>query len=156
MRMVAYVVVGLVILAGVTVGAYHSGNSRGYKSGKNAQTMATTAATLKVPANATMIAQCTPGEGTQYVLPANIPHGPIYNVWNGKITGLEYMMGVSEIASMKTQNLLLKSQQYNHIDVTYEAAGHAGFTEPHYHMILSFIPYGEEQKITCGSAGMSM
>ena len=157
MRTVVYVVAGLVILAGGIVAAYHSGNSRGYKSGKSAQTMAVTAAALKVPANATMIAQCTPGEGTQYVLPANIPQGPIYNVWNGKVTGLEYMLGASEIANMKTQNLSLMSQQYNHIDVMYEAAGHAGFTEPHYHMILSFIPYSEEQKITCGGASsMSM
>ena len=147
----------LIVLVGLAFGAYHFGNSHGYKNGKSAQFTAVTAAALKVPANATMIAQCTPGEGTQYVLPANIPQGPIYNVWNGKVTGLEYMLGAGEIANMKTQNLSLMSQQYNHIDVMYEAAGHAGFTEPHYHVILSLVPYSEEQKITCGgSSGMSM
>jgi hypothetical protein len=134
---------------------YRFGNNRGYASGKSAQAMASMAGGLKVPSDATMIAQCATGEGTQYVLPKNIPQGPIYNVWNNKVTGVEYMLGESEIANLKTQDLTMMGQKYDHIDVMYEPVGHAGFTEPHYHVILSFIPYSEEQKITCGSSSSS-
>lgn len=153
---VIIIVVGLAIAVGLAYVAYHIGNSRGYKNGKSAQTTSTSQAMLKVPDHATMVAQCTPGEGTQYVLPSNIPQGPIYNVWNNKVTGIEFMLGQSEITNSKTFNLSLMSQKYDHIDVMYEAAGHAGFTEPHYHIILSMIPYSQEQKITCGSSSSAM
>ncbi|MGF7229277.1 MAG: hypothetical protein ACQR33_04820 [Candidatus Saccharibacteria bacterium] len=150
------VIGGLIIAAGLVYGAYHVGNSRGYKSGKTAQTVSMTAAELKVPEHATMVAQCAEGEGTQYVLPSNIPQGPIYNVWNNKVTGIEFMLGQSKIASSKTLDLALMNQKYDHIDVMYEAAGHAGFTEPHYHVVLSMIPYAQEQKITCSGSSSTM
>lgn len=143
----------LIVVAGLL--AYHMGKNHGYTDGKNAETAAMTSAELKVPAGATMIAQCATGEGTQYVLPSDIPTGPIYNVWNGKVTGIEYMLAQSSIAALKTQNLPLQSQNFNHVDVMYEPTGHAGFTEPHYHVVLSMIPYSEEQKITCSGSSSS-
>ena len=146
----------LLVLAAIAYGAYRWGNSRGYtngkKAGENAMNMA---AKVSVPSNATMISQCTEGEGTQYVVPSNIPQGPIYNVWKNKVTGLEYMLAASDIAKGKTDDLAMMNQKYDHIDVMYEAAGHAGFTEPHYHIILSFLSYADEQKIKCGSSSSS-
>lgn len=158
-KLLVAIIVVLLLLGAVAYGAYRWGNSRGYTNGKKAGTTAANATTkITVPTNATMVAQCTEGEGTQYIAPSNIPQGPIYNVWKNKVTGIEYMLGASEIAAGKTQALAMMNQKYDHIDVMYEAAGHAGFTEPHYHIILSFISYAEEQKITCGgssSSGMS-
>jgi hypothetical protein len=151
----SFVVIALAVLIALVYAVYRFGNNRGYASGKSAQAMASMAGGLKVPSDATMIAQCATGEGTQYVLPKNIPQGPIYNVWNNKVTGVEYMLGESEIANLRTQDLTMMGQKYDHIDVMYEPVGHAGFTEPHYHVILSFIPYSEEQKITCGSSSSS-
>src|SRR6185312_9331701 len=52
----------------------------------------------QVPQGATIISQCAVGRGTQYVLPSNIPHGPVFNVYQGKVIGLEYMIGVSDLA----------------------------------------------------------
>jgi len=156
MRNLIIGVVGVLVLIGILFGVYAWGHSSGYTNGKNAGMDTTAAVALKVPANATIISQCSPGEGTQYVLPKDIPEGPIYNMWNNKITGIEYMLGQSKIAAAMTQNLALMGQQYNHVDVMYEAAGHAGFTEPHYHVIFSLISYTDEQKITCESSSSSM
>jgi hypothetical protein len=157
MRYVLFTVVGLIIVGILSLAAYLYGNNHGYTNGKNDQVAASMAAELKVPTNATMISQCTAGEGTQYVQPSNIPQGPIYNVWQGKVTGIEYMVAQSNIASAKAQNLTLMGQQFNHTDIMYEPAGHAGFTEPHYHLIFSLISYADEQKITCsGSSSTTM
>jgi hypothetical protein len=155
MRYVLSTVVGLIVVGILSLAAYLYGNNHGYTNGKNDQVAASMAAELKVPTNATMISQCTAGEGTQYVQPSNIPQGPIYNVWQGKVTGIEYMVAQSNIASAKAQNLTLMGQQFNHTDIMYEAAGHAGFTEPHYHLIFSLISYADEQKITCSGSSSS-
>ncbi len=149
------VVLAIMVLAAAAFATYKIGNSRGYKNGKSDQAAATAMTALKIPQNATMVAQCAVGEGTQYVLPSNIPEGPIYNVWNNKVTGIEYMLAQSNIANNKTLDLALHGQKYDHIDVMYEAAGHAGFSEPHYHIVLSMISYADEQKITCSSGSSS-
>jgi hypothetical protein len=154
-RMLLIVLVGLLLLASAGYALYKVGNSRGYKNGQKAMSAEMSAQTIKIPQNATMVAQCAVGEGTQYVLPSDIPQGPIYNVWNNKVTGIEFMLAQSKIAANKTLDLALKSQKYDHIDVMYEAAGHAGFTEPHYHIVLSMIPFSDEQKITCSSNSSS-
>lgn len=155
-KLIVAVIIMLLLLGGVAYGAYRWGNSRGYTNGKKAGTTTANAmAKISVPTNATMVAQCTEGEGTQYIAPSDIPQGPIYNVWKNKVTGIEYMLGASEIAAGKTQALTMMNQKYDHIDVMYEAAGHAGFTEPHYHIILSFLSYADEQKVKCGGSSSS-
>ena len=152
---VALAVVIVLLIAGGAYAAYKIGNNRGYKNGKAAATNAMAATMIKIPQNATMVAQCAVGEGTQYVRPSDIPQGPIYNVWNNKVTGVEFMLAQSKIAANKTLDLALKNQKYDHIDVMYEAAGHAGFTEPHYHIVLSMLSYADEQKITCDANSAS-
>lgn len=151
MRIVLIIVVALLLAAGIAYAAFAVGFSRGHTAGRNDQVAASDAVAIKVPEHATMVAQCAVGEGTQYVLPSDIPQGPIYNVWNNKVTGIEFMLAESKIAANKTLDLALKNQKYDHIDVMYEAAGHAGFTEPHYHIVLSMVSYSDEQKITCDS-----
>lgn len=152
LRVVLIVIVALLLAAGIVYTAFAVGFSRGHTAGRKDQAAASEAVAIKVPEHATMVAQCAVGEGTQYVLPSDIPQGPIYNVWNSKVTGIEFMLAESKIAANKTLDLALKNQKYDHIDVMYEAAGHAGFTEPHYHIVLSMIPYADEQKITCDSS----
>ena len=149
----------LVTLAAVAYGSYKSGHSTGYNKGQAAGKAAAQPPAIKVPANATIIAQCTPGEGTQYILPKDIPMGPIYNVWQNKVVGIEYMVPENQITSGKnSMDLLAMGQKYDHADIMYEPKGHAGLIESHYHILLSMIPYADEQKITCGTsdAGMHM
>lgn len=146
------VVIGIAAIAGGMFGAYRLGQNHEEAGDAAKQATSTAVAALKVPANATMVAQCTTGEGTQYELPSSIPNGPIYNVWNNKVTGIEYMVDQQQITSMMAQDLTLMGQQFNHVDIMYEAAGHAGFAVPHYHLIFSMIPFSQEQKITCGGS----
>lgn len=155
LRIVLIVVVVLLLVTTIVYAAFAVGFSRGHTAGRKDQVAASEATALKIPEHATMVAQCAVGEGTQYVLPSDIPQGPIYNIWNSKVTGIEFMLAESKIAANKTLDLALKNQKYDHIDVMYEAAGHAGFTEPHYHIVLSMIPYADEQKITCDSNNSS-
>jgi len=145
--------IALIGLAAVGVGAYQYGHTMGYKSGKKAvPQMSSTETPLKVPDDATVVAQCTPGEGKQYIAPKDIPNGPIYNVWNNKVIGLEYMLPESDIAAGKGLNLAAMSATYDHTDVMYEAKGHAGLKEPHYHVVLSTLTYAQEKSITCGGS----
>ncbi len=150
------VIVVLAILAGGAFALYKFAHNRGYDQGKkDGQSPASAAADIKVPANATIISQCTEGEGTQYVLPSDIPHGPIYNMWHDKVTGIEYMVGQDELMKAAAIDLSLYGGKMNHLDIMYEEAGHAGFTEPHYHLIVSLISYADEKKITCGNGSSS-
>ena len=142
--------IAVIVVGAVGVGAFQIGNNKGYARGKTA--MQQTAATLKVPVGASVVAQCTAGEGMQYIAPKDIPMGPIYNVWKGNVVGLEYMLPESDIAKGKGLDLAALSQQYDHVDVAYEAEGHAGLTEPHYHIMLSTLTYEQEKQITCGGS----
>jgi hypothetical protein len=45
---------------------------------------------ITLPAQAIVVNQCVPGLGKQYVIPKDIPHGPIYDVLNSKVIAVEY------------------------------------------------------------------
>lgn len=158
-----WLILFLIVLAGCTAGAYVYGNNRGINGQKNAtSSMVMKAANtpLKVPTGATIVSQCTAGEGTQYILPKNIPTGPIYNVWDNKVVGIEFMIGQNSLLTLNQDyyNLSLANGTFDHLDIVYEPVGHAGFTEAHDHFILSTISYAAEKKITCNgqSSGMSI
>lgn len=106
-----------------------------------------------VPQGATVIAQCTPGYGTQYVLPQNIPYGPVYNVYKGKLIGIEYMMSTNNIMSATNSfsNLPLFSHRYVYTDISYMAP-HAGFPLPHLEFDIMMKPKSFTNQITCQGA----
>ena len=154
-------VIALIIVAVVAaLAAYQWGHKRGYTSGQAAgqasMTQQTEKSAVTVPSNATIVSSCTPGEGIQYAIPKDLPGGPFYNVWQNKVVGMEYMVGQTSLSKNPISNLQTYGTAVNHIDVMYEAAGHAGFSEPHYHINLSMISYADEAKITCGAASSSM
>ncbi len=105
---------------------------------------------LTVPKDATVIAECAKGRGKQYVLPKDIPQGPVYNVWNGKVIGIEYMLGQKEVAANKDfLDLPLENVKYDHINIGLLSKGHSGFPEPHYHVDVFTVSHEEAVKITC-------
>jgi hypothetical protein len=110
-------------------------------------------AELKVPTGATVIAQCSKGRGTQYVLPKDIPTGPVYNVHNGKVIGIEFMVGQHDLHT-KGSNFLdlpLFGKKFDHVNIGLLSKGHAGFPEPHYHVDVMMIPASAASNITCAS-----
>lgn len=105
---------------------------------------------LAIPEGATVISECAKGRGKQYVLPKDIPQGPVYNVHNGKVTSIEYMLGQGDVLNNKDYlNLPLENVTYDHINIGLLSQGHSGFPEPHYHVDVFTIPHEEAIKITC-------
>lgn len=105
---------------------------------------------LVVPEGATVISECAKGRGKQYVLPKDIPQGPVYNVYNGKVTSIEYMLGQEDVLRNKDYlNLPLENVRYDHINIGLLSKGHSGFPEPHYHVDVFTITHEEALKITC-------
>lgn len=105
---------------------------------------------LAVPEGATVIAECAKGRGKQYVLPENIPQGPVYNVYNGKVIGIEYMLGQQDVLNNKDYlNLPLRGVKYDHINIGLLSKGHSGYPDPHYHVDVFTISHEEAAKITC-------
>lgn len=54
---------------------------------------------LNLPPQAVVVAECVKGRGKQYVLPKDIPGGPIYDVVNDKVIAIEYNLNVSELVT---------------------------------------------------------
>lgn len=105
---------------------------------------------LTVPEGATVIAECAKGRGKQYVLPKDIPQGPVYNVYNGKVIGIEYMLGQQDVLSSKDYlDLPLQGVKYDHINIGLLSKGHSGYPDPHYHVDIFTISHEEALKITC-------
>jgi hypothetical protein len=112
---------------------------------------------MAIPAGATIIEKCEPGLGTQYVLPKNIPDGPVYNVYKGKVIGIEYMSDLATLSKIGTiiGNLPLYGQKYDHINIMSMAA-HAGYPTAHYQVDVMMVPDATAAKITCDSSSSSM
>lgn len=153
LKTASLVIIGLVILAGVAAGSYLLGKHRA----KPATTTTAKTAAMTVPAGATIIEKCEPGLGTQYVLPKDIPGGPVYNVYQGKVIGIEYMTSITTVDKLDTmlENLPLYNQKYDHINVMSMPA-HSGFPTPHYQVDVMMVPAATAKKITCGSSSSSM
>lgn len=107
--------------------------------------------TVTVPDAAVNISECAKGRGAQYVLPENIPTGPVYNVHEGRVIGIEFMVARDELldAGKDYLDLPLHGANYDHVNVGLLSQGHAGFPEPHYHVDVMMIPTSETDKITC-------
>lgn len=115
-----------------------------------AQTPEVIAKELKFPDDATVISECAKGRGKQYVRPKDIPQGPVYNVFNGKVIGIEYMLGQKDVLANKDYlNLLLEGVTYDHLNVGLLSKGHSGYPEPHYHIDVFTVSHEEASKITC-------
>jgi hypothetical protein len=52
---------------------------------------------IDLPPDATVISQCTPGRGKQYIIPKDIPVGPIYDVKNSEVIAIEYVLGIKQL-----------------------------------------------------------
>jgi hypothetical protein len=139
----------LIIVGAATAGGYIFGK----RSVKPAPAQQTTQAGITIPQGATVTAECIDGLGKQYVLPADIPFGPIYNVHDGKVTGIEYMVGAAEI--LKDPNRFMNmpgfNHQFDHINIDYLPSGHAGNINDHFHVDLFTISKEEAAGIKCAT-----
>jgi hypothetical protein len=52
---------------------------------------------IDLPPDAIVISQCTPGRGKQYIIPKDIPEGPIYDVNHSEVIAIEYVLGIKQL-----------------------------------------------------------
>jgi len=82
-----------------------------------------------------------PGLGTLYVDPSTLPVGPFlaYDK-QGNLVSSVYMIPVKDITAHKAfDNLGAAKEKVDHVDMYYNA-GHPGVAEPHYHVVVWYVP----------------
>ena len=121
----------------------------------------TTAKTLALPADAVKLTDVIPQMGEHWANPAQLPLGPIYNVYKGEVIGLEYMWSedMMQEVSIPTPagpeefmalTPLPVGVAVDHIDVTFMEHGHEGFEVPHWDMHMYFITQEEKANVMPG------
>ncbi len=82
-----------------------------------------------------------PGLGTLYVDPATLPAGPFLAYdRQGTLVSSVYMIPVKDITAHKAfNNLVAAKEKVDHVDMYYNA-GHPGVAEPHYHVVIWYVP----------------
>ena len=82
-----------------------------------------------------------PGIGTLYVVPSTLPAGPFLAYdREGKLVSTVYMVPLKDLnAHKKLYDLNVAKEGVDHVDMYYNA-GHPGVPEPHYHIVLWYIP----------------
>ncbi len=110
-------------------------------------------AKITIPNDATVAAECETARGKQYIRPKDIPTGPIYDVYQGKVIAVEYLVNPVTLAKNDGTytNLSLPQGQgssYDHISLIH-VAPHAGMDEEHFHVIAYLIPQSQANTVTC-------
>ncbi len=103
-----------------------------------------------LPANAVLTAACLAQRGEQYALPTTSTTGLTYDVYQGKIVAIEYLVGQNELSKPGDlfSNLSLPRTDYEHLTVSSVPAS-ASQKEPQFRIIAYTISQSEAAKITC-------
>lgn len=102
-----------------------------------------------VPADALMVSPCIATMGEHWANLKNLPLGPIYGVWNGKLVFTEIMVSVKDLEKGFSYSNIraLPDHTIDHIDFAFEPNGHAGFPVPHYDLHAYYVSPAEEAAI---------
>ena len=108
-----------------------------------------------MPAGVEPIVGCIPAMGYHYANPKNLPFGPIYGWYNGKLTFTEIMVDAKYFQkgiSWDDQLKPLPGYAINHVDFWYEPHGHVGYTIPHWDIHAWYVPHSEHMSY-CNKSG---
>lgn len=134
---------------------------------------------VTLPPGAVKISECVPDMGDHWVRPQDIPGGPYYVVYQGKVVSVEYMFKPEDIPGQKVANYTfpefekyMTENNYTLLDVVrnnekvYDLGGynydsihvawtapHAGYPVPHMDVHAYVIPEAEVHAI-CPDAGI--
>ncbi len=109
----------------------------------------------ELPEGAVKLSPVVPGMGEHWAVPSQLPTGPIYMVYEGRVIGVEFMVKSEWMSKAQpgpdTMRVLTGDTKINalvdHITIEYLEHGHEGAEEPHYDMHLYFITEDERQNI---------
>ena len=92
--------------------------------------------------------------GEHWANPNELPNGPIYGVYNGKLIFLEYMIAQDDFIERESSYTNLGWNEGSSITFccpkqisNFESHGHPGFEIPHYDIHAYFISDEEQHKI---------
>lgn len=94
MKKIILIILAVLLFAGAVTGAFFLGKSK-----QKIVIKPPALQPINLPPQAVVIANCVEGRGKQYILPENIPEGPIYDVQNSKVVAIEYNLSLSKIQS---------------------------------------------------------
>jgi len=109
---------------------------------------------INLPKEATLVSECTPGRGKQYIEPKDIrAGGPMYDVKNDKVIAIEYTLGLQALATNSDQFSstilkLTKNYPVDHLSVVPEPPK-PGDTDQYLHLIMFVVSKAEANSITC-------
>lgn len=94
-----------------------------------------------MPADALLVSPCIATMGEHWANVQNLPLGPIYGVWQGKLVFTEIMVSVDQLQKgFSYANIrALPGYTIDHIDFKYEPKGHNGFPFPHYDVHAYYV-----------------
>jgi len=102
-----------------------------------------------MPAGAVMISPCVYQMGEHWAALKDLPFGPIYGTYNGKIVFTEVMIDRKAFEAGKNWSDLLKplpGYTIDHVDIWFEAHGHQGYPIPHYDLHAFYVPHAVHMK----------
>ncbi|MGD8192131.1 hypothetical protein ACQCN2_19345 [Brevibacillus ginsengisoli] len=107
---------------------------------------------LALPEGTIQVTEVVPAMGEHWGNPQELPLGPIYGVYKGKLVFLEYMISQADLAQGKSLANVpgmkgLPMPGVVQVDWDFEPNGHPGFEVPHYDIHNYFISDEEQQKI---------
>ena len=147
---VVLIVVVLFLVSGLIAGAYVLGK----RSAPKQEAPTVTAKPITLPPEAIVTAECVPGRGKQYIIPKDIPVGPIYDVNNGNVIAIEYNISIVDLLSnpdtfSDTLNALMKNYSTDHFTLV-PSPPKPGQQVSEVHLIMFVVPKEEAASITCG------
>ena len=138
----------LLFFAGSLYSAYRYG-----KANERVIIKAPAAKPLNLPPQAVVLADCVVGRGKQYILPKDIPAGPIYDVVNNKVIAVEYSLNIGSIQSNPeylSDAILNLTRDYpvDHFSLA-PVTPKKGQPLSDFHLIMFIVSKAEAAKITC-------
>jgi hypothetical protein len=101
-----------------------------------------------MPAGAVKISPCVATMGEHWANPRDLPFGPIYGVYNGKIVFTEVMIDQKSFARGKGwRDILhpLPGHRIDHVDIAFNPHGHEGYPVPHYDVHAYYVAHSVHQ-----------
>lgn len=111
-----------------------------------------------IPKGSMLLSPCISGMGEHWGALKDLPVGPIYGVYRGKVVFSEVMLKQDDFAAGKSYTDVLHAlpgHSIDHVDIEFEPKGHEGFPIPHYDIHAYYVPHADHVKF-CPSSGMNM
>lgn len=107
---------------------------------------------INLPPQAVVLSECAVGRGKQYILPKDIPIGPIYDVVNSKVVAIEYSLDLIKLLDgsdffSDTILSLVSDYPVNHLSIIPDNPNPAALKR--IQLIMFVVPKEEANKITC-------